>query len=407
MSLCELFAEAGFEVTGIDSDIEKVHSLNSSIKSKIPSSEKELQRLKTRVLKIQHDLAEGHKSNLFIIAVSTPMVQDEPNFESILDCARTISRFLSHGDTVVVESTIPPNFIEDSLVKILSGSKNLIVGTDYFLGASPERLDSSNKQYANDEIPKIISGVTASCVNRINQLYSRVFKDLRVASSTATASFVKHIENSYRLVNISFINEIAILASRAGVDIWECVSLASSKPYGFQSFFPSLGAGGHCIPNTPIQIANFAELSANLELEMVTTAAKINGKLIEYAVQKVVECLNKVGKELPGSSVIILGLAYKRHVADARESRSLFLAKALTEHGAKVSYYDPEVVNVPSDDFHLIRQENLHEISGNYDLIFISRAISSEIAEIIDCEDSLILEVEPLKWKKAQTYRLF
>jgi UDP-N-acetyl-D-glucosamine dehydrogenase len=350
LPLALAFVEAGFAVMGLEKDVGRIESLRrgESYIDDIPS-----QRLKAAVdrgfqatLSAEEAYAEA---DAVFICVPTPLtITKDPDLSFIQEAGETFAPFLRPGNVVLLESTTYPGTTEEVLLPILTRG-GMQVGKDFFLAFSPERVDPGNKSYGIRNTPKVVGGVTTRCTELAASLYRQVADDVVLVSSTRVAEMCKLLENTYRVVNISLVNELAQLCHRMGVSIWEVIGAASSKPYGFTPFYPGPGMGGHCIPIDPFYLSWKAR-AYDFNLRFVELAGEINDAMPRHVVDLVIEGLNRHAKPLYGSRVLVLGVAYKQDIADVRESPALKIIPMLERRGAKVVFIDPLVPSVRFDE---------------------------------------------------------
>lgn len=350
LPLALAFVEAGFAVMGLEKDVGRIESLRrgESYIDDIPS-----QRLKAAVdrgfqatLSAEEAYAEA---DAVFICVPTPLtITKDPDLSFIQEAGEAFAPFLRPGNVVLLESTTYPGTTEEVLLPILTRG-GMQVGKDFFLAFSPERVDPGNKSYGIRNTPKVVGGVTARCTELAASLYRQVADDVVLVSSTRVAEMCKLLENTYRVVNISLVNELAQLCHRMGVSIWEVIGAASSKPYGFTPFYPGPGMGGHCIPIDPFYLSWKAR-AYDFNLRFVELAGEINDAMPRHVVDLVIEGLNRHAKPLYGSRVLVLGVAYKQDIADVRESPALKIIPMLERWGAKVVFIDPLVPSVRFDE---------------------------------------------------------
>ena len=337
------FAKTGFKTVGIDVDAGRVRQLNagSSYITDIPSSE--LSRLTRKGVLSATTHPEVLKSlDGVIICVPTPLRKSrDPDISYIVSAAEALAKHLHRNQIISLESTTYPGTTREVILPMLEAT-GLKVGRDFFLGFSPERIDPGNRIYNTQTIPKVVSGVTPACSAAMELLYGQIIRKIVPVSSPDVAEMVKLLENTYRSVNIGLVNELALMCHRLGVDVWEVIEAAKSKPFGFMAFYPGPGLGGHCIPIDPLYLSWKARIHG-FESRFIELAAQINATMPEVVVERVAELLNRRGKALKGSRVFILGVAYKRDVSDTRESPAVEILQHLVRRGAKVRYHDPLV----------------------------------------------------------------
>ena len=341
------FAEEGFKILGFDVDSQKVAQLKRgrSYLKAIPSSQIS-QLIRNGHFDVTDDFFRLNEPDCILICVPTPLSDKmEPDLQYIENTTEAIQKRLRKGQLVVLESTSYPGTTEELILPRLK-STGLIPGKDFFLGYSPEREDPGNKEFTTREIPKIVSGVTPSCKKVVTTLYQQIVLRVVPVSSPMVAELTKLLENIYRSVNIALVNELKMLADRMGIDIWEVIDAASTKPFGFSPFYPGPGMGGHCIPIDPYYLSWKAR-EFDFTTRFIHLAGEINVHVPYYVVNKIQDALNQRGKSLKGAKVLILGVAYKRDVDDARESPALFIMELLRKKGANLLYHDPYIPVLP------------------------------------------------------------
>ena len=351
LPLTLLYTEAKLRVTGFDIDQRKVATLTSggSYIYRIPSTE--IQHARTQGFSATADFSDLTKMDAIIICVPTPLDEyREPDLSFITNTAKAIAPHLRAGQLVVLESTTYPGTTEEVLVPILeagnaSGLKAARenVGTQghhFFVAFSPEREDPGNDTVARRDIPKVVGGLSSEASDLASALYGKIFNRTVPVSSPAVAEMTKLLENIYRCVNIAMVNELKLLCLRMGLDIWEVIEAASTKPFGFQPFYPGPGLGGHCIPVDPYYLSWKAK-EWDFQTRFIELAGDINSGMPYHVVSSVSKALNKQGKALKGAKVLVLGVAYKKDIDDLRESPALTIIELLQKDGAAVSYNDP------------------------------------------------------------------
>jgi len=358
LPLMRTFCGAGFTCLGFDIDQAKVEKLTAgkSYIKHIPSSliKKVMAEGKFRATSDPKKLRD---CDAIVICVPTPLTKmREPDMSYVQSTAHLIADHLQRGQLVVLESTTYPGTTRE-LVKPILESSGLHAGHDFFLAFSPEREDPGRTDHTTETIPKVVGGMDARSLRIAAALYGAAVHRVVPVSSCEVAEAAKILENVYRCVNIALINELKMLFDRMGIDVWEVVSAASTKPFGFQPFYPGPGLGGHCIPIDPFYLTWKAR-QFDMSTRFIELAGEINTSMPEYVVQRVAEALNERKKALNGSRILILGLAYKKNVDDIRESPSIELIEMLKERGAKVDYNDPFVPRTPRQ-----REHNLNLIS--------------------------------------------
>jgi UDP-N-acetyl-D-glucosamine dehydrogenase len=347
LPLIHAFIEAGFRTLGYDVDDAKVDSLNrgESYIGHIPSQWLATW-LSTERFTATADAARLSEADAILICVPTPLSETrDPDLSHVISTVRTISKTLRPGQLIVLESTTYPGTTRDVVLPELLAS-GLKVGEDFFLAYSPEREDPGNKQYSAARIPKVVGGVDDASKQLAAALYGAVVVDVVAVSTSEVAEACKILENTYRAVNIALVNELKMLYDRMGVDVWEVIDAAKSKPFGFQAFYPGPGLGGHCIPIDPFYLSWVAR-KHDMSTRFIELAGEINSSMPQYVIQRLVEALNNASKSVRGSRIAILGVAYKKDVDDPRESPSFVLMEKLIALGAQLTYNDPHVPTLP------------------------------------------------------------
>ncbi|MEA2520704.1 MAG: UDP-N-acetyl-D-glucosamine dehydrogenase [Actinomycetota bacterium] len=329
--------QAGFPVIGIDRDETKIDTLNAKRSHIVDISDSEIASLDDPIFSANAGpLADA---DIVILCLPTPLTDGAPDLTMVLTAGEDAARYLRPGVLVVLESTTYPGTTEELLRPILEES-GLVAGKDFALGYSPERIDPGNKDHALDTTPKIVSGLTERCRDLGVSFYSQFVHTVAVTSTPREAEMAKLIENTFRQVNIALVNELAILANDLGVDIWESLAAAATKPFGYMPFWPGPGVGGHCISIDPTYLSWRAGQQLGYRIEFIEHANEVNNRMPDYVVRRVGEALNDHGKPIKGSKVLGVGVAFKPGVDDLRESPSLSVLERLAEKGADVSFHD-------------------------------------------------------------------
>jgi len=374
------FAAKGIKVLGFDSDDKKIRKINTEKKSYIKhiSSKKIKEQVHRKTLVVTSDFANLKIPDVIIICVPTPLnINREPDLSFVLNSTKEISKYLRKGQLVSLESTTYPGTTDEDMLNILIQS-GLKLGKDFFLCFSPEREDPNNKFYSTSTIPKIVGGVTKLCKELGVMVYSKVIDKVIPVSSTKTAESAKLLENIFRSINIALVNELKMVLDRMGIDIWEVIDAAATKPFGFTAFYPGPGLGGHCIPIDPFYLTWKAR-EFNISTKFIELAGEINTSMPYYVVEKVIHALNHHKNSIKGSKILILGLAYKKDIDDLRESPSLKLIELLQDHGAKVDYNDDYVKTIPKVRKYNFKKSSVKITPTNikkYDLVLLSTAHS-------------------------------
>src|SRR5688572_1618399 len=338
------FARCGAKVLGLDIDQAKVNALNDgSSYIKHIAAETIKFAVDAKSFEASTDFSRIRNVEAVIVCVPTPLSKNrEPDISYILQTGRAIAAHLQQGTLVVLESTTYPGTTDEDLRAVLEQGSKLKAGIDFHLAFSPEREDPGNPNSVVATIPKVVGGYTPACLKKAMALYSLAIQTLVPVSSCRVAEATKLLENTFRGVNIALVNELKIVYSAMGIDVWEVINAAKTKPFGFMAFYPGPGLGGHCIPIDPFYLTWKAR-EYGQHTRFIELAGEINTAMPEYVIHRVVDALNERRKPINGSRVLILGLAYKPHVDDERESPSYVLMEMLKHRGAVVSYHDPYV----------------------------------------------------------------
>src|SRR6185503_6235486 len=344
LPLCLQFAKGGVEVVGLDIDPAKVSAINAG-KSYIEHIDAALIKkwVGEKKLSASSDFSMVAEVEAVIICVPTPLNKNrEPDISYIIKTGKAIAPHLQRGTLVVLESTTYPGTTDVDLRAVLEAGSGLKAGKDFHLAFSPEREDPGNPDSKVASIPKVVGGYTPACLVRAMALYSKAIKTLVPVSSCRVAEATKLLENTFRGVNIALVNELKVVYSAMGIDIWEVIKAAKTKPFGFMAFYPGPGLGGHCIPIDPFYLTWKAR-EYGQHTRFIELAGEINTAMPEYVVRRTADALNAAARSVKGSRILILGLAYKPDVDDERESPSYLLMSLLADRGAEVEYYDPYV----------------------------------------------------------------
>ena len=343
LPLAREFLKKNFRVIGFDIDNEKVSKINAG-KSYIKHIDSEFIKkyVSSNSFSATNDFGRLKEVDVIIICVPTPIGKHyEPDLSFVLNTTKIISQHLRKGQLVILESTTYPGTTEEELLPILSQT-GLKVGKDFFLGYSPEREDPGNKKFSTATIPKVVSGITERCLSLVDALYKNIVIKTVPVSSTKIAEATKILENTYRAVNIALVNELKVIFDRMGIDVWEVINAAKTKPFGLKPFYPGPGLGGHCIPIDPFYLSWKAR-EYGLNTKFIELAGEINTSMPHYILQRTIDALNNRGKALNGSKILILGVAYKKDVDDDRESPAYAIMDLLIKRGANVFYNDPYI----------------------------------------------------------------
>ena len=402
LPLINAFVEAGFSAIGFDVDKSKVDRLmkgESYIKH--ISSDVIAHWLSEEKFEATADLSRMGEADVLLICVPTPLNDSrDPDLKYVEGTARAIAKTLRRGQLIVLESTTYPTTTRDVLLPILAENKDgLQVGEDYFLAYSPEREDPGNPDFSAAGIPKVVGGIDENCSKLAQQLYSHAIVKVVPVSSPEVAEACKILENTYRAVNIALVNELKVLFDRMGIDVWEVIDAAKTKPFGFQAFYPGPGLGGHCIPIDPFYLTWLAR-KQGLNTRFIELAGEVNSRMPEYVITRLAEFLNEIGKPIKGSKIALLGMAYKKDVDDPRESPSFVLMEMLLARGAELTYNDPHIPRLPKMRHHDVPDMDSQELTPEYlaaqDCVLIATAHSAYDPQFIVEHSKLVVDTRNL-----------
>jgi UDP-N-acetyl-D-glucosamine dehydrogenase len=385
------FAKAGFSVTGIDAIESKVARINAGdsyvqdVDSKAVSSLVEAGKLRATT-----DFSVVAELDTLNICVPTPLRKTkDPDMSFIVSACQEIAKYFRPGSLVILESTTYPGTTEELVLPILTGS-GLQAGRDFFLCFSPERVDPGNPDFQTRNIPKVVGGVTPACTQMGTLFYSQALQTVVPVSSTQVAEMVKLLENTFRMINIGLVNEMAMMCTRMGIDIWEVIDAAATKPFGFMPFYPGPGLGGHCIPIDPFYLS-WKSKQAGIEARFIELAGNINGQMPHFVVDKVQNALNDHGKAVKGSKIHVLGVAYKRDIEDVRESPALDIMHLLKRRGADITFSDPYVPSVRIEGEIYFSSDLLGSLQGADCVVIVTDHSSVDYAVVVN-EARLIVD---------------
>jgi UDP-N-acetyl-D-glucosamine dehydrogenase len=390
------FARAGFRVTGLDKDADKVRLLNSgeSYIADVPAADL-APHVKSRLLDASTDAAVLREADAVVVCVPTPLSKTkDPDMRFIVAAADEIARYQHDGMLVILESTTYPGTTTELLVPKLT-ERGAVLGRTVFIAFSPERVDPGNKQHKTKNTPKVLGGATPECLRVASSLYEQILDRVVPVSSTETAELVKLLENTFRAVNIALVNEIAMMSRKLGVDPFEVIRAAATKPFGFMPFYPGPGLGGHCIPIDPLYLS-WKLRTLQYQARFIELADSINSGMPDYVVERTGEALNDQQKSVRGSKILIYGVAYKRDVSDHRESPAIAIIRGLQKRGAHVSYMDPYVAHLDEDGVELSRVDAATDF-GSFDAVVVVTDHSSmervrmlqQAKVVVDSRDAL------------------
>lgn len=385
------FAGAGFHVTGIDLMESKVAGINAgrSHIQDVPESQiKDL--VEAKRLRATTDFSAIAELDAISICVPTPLRKTkDPDMSFIMAACEELSRYMHPGMLIVLESTTYPGTTEEVLLPILQ-KDGLRAGSDFFLCFSPERVDPGNTTYQTANIPKVVGGVTGECTRMGSLFYSQALKTVVPVSSSQVAEMVKLLENTFRMINIGLVNEIAMMCDRMGISVWEVIDAAATKPFGFMPFYPGPGLGGHCIPIDPFYLS-WKSKQAGVEARFIDLAGYINGQMPHFVVEKVQGILNEHSKPVRGSHIHVLGVAYKRDIDDVRESPALDIMHLLARRGARITFSDPHVSRLRLEGGLELQAEDTLKACAEADCVVIVTDHSSfDYADILESSQLIV-----------------
>jgi len=395
LPLATEFARVGVSVVGIDLDEEKVNQIRQGISYIQDVPDTTVRKLvEEKKLHATTDFSVIRDLDTVNICVPTPLRKSkDPDISFIVSATKEIARYLHKNMLIILESTTYPGTTEEVILPMLEET-GLKVGTDFYLAFSPERVDPGNPTYHTRNIPKVVGGVTPACTELAKAFYALAIDEVHTVSSPKSAEMVKLLENTFRSVNIGLVNELCLMSEKLGLDVWEIIDAAATKPFGFMPFYPGPGLGGHCIPIDPHYLAWKARVNG-FNPRFIELASDVNKMMPEFVVKKAQSFLNQKRKALNGANILILGLAYKKNVSDVRESPSLEIIELLERDGAHVSYFDPFV---PSLTLGGKKRQSIDSDVAD-DVALASRLSQCDLAILVsnhDCFDyELILDHVP------------
>lgn len=402
-------AKAGYKVIGFDVQAARVEQVNMGINYIGDVVDQDLaDMIKDGRLEATTDYARIQDVDAVAICVPTPLdVYQQPDTSYVESSSNEIAKYAHEGMLVVLESTTYPGTTEE-IVKPALESKGLIVGESVFIAYSPERVDPGNKQFKTKNTPKVVGGITENCTKVASALYRNVLEgDVFEVSSPAIAEMEKIFENTFRHINIALANEMAILCEKMGIDVWEVIDAAKTKPYGFMAFYPGPGLGGHCIPIDPFYLTWKAR-EYNYHTRLIELSGEINNSMPEYVINRAMQILNEDGKALRGAKVTILGVAYKKDIDDVRESPVLKIVELLEQHGADYTVVDPYVATFKSCGAKVETVELSKQLLNDSDLVLVTtdhsdfdyKMIAEESKVIFDTRNAMKDVEKPNKYVK-------
>jgi UDP-N-acetyl-D-glucosamine dehydrogenase len=386
LPLAVVFAEAGFKVIGIDPVQSKVDALNhgESYVMDVPSTA--VARLvRSGNLAATSDFSALLTVDAVSICVPTPLRKTgDPDLSFIVNSANDLARYMHPGMVIVLESTTYPGTTRELILPKLAHEGKFQVGKDFFLAFSPERVDPGRTDWTTVNTPKVVGGITPNCTEVAEAWYCQALERVVPVTSTEVAEMAKLLENTFRMINLGLVNELAIMCNRLGIDVWEVIDAAATKPFGFMKFTPGPGIGGHCIPIDPLYLS-WKLRSLNYTARFIELASEINTGMPRFVITKIQDALNDWGKPLKGSRILVLGAAYKADIDDIRESPALDVIGLLLAKGALVSYHDPYIHTVKHDGWELTAVPDVMEAACDADcVVIITNHSTYDYAAILD-----------------------
>ena len=372
LPLATIFAEAGFDVIGVEPDSRKVEILRrgESYIQDVPTNTL-AQLIQSGKLRATTDFSVLAEADAVSICVPTPLRKTgDPDLSFILAATDELAKFMHPDLVVVLESTTYPGTTREIMLPKLTENSKLEVGKDFFLAFSPERVDPGREDWTTYNTPKVIGGITPACSEVASLWYQQALETVVPVSSAESAEMAKLLENTFRMINIGLVNEMAIMCDRLGLDVWEIIDAAATKPFGYMKFTPGPGLGGHCIPIDPLYLS-WKLKALNYTARFIDLASEINTGMPRYVVRKVQDALNEQARPLNGSRVLVVGAAYKPDVNDIRESPSLDIIGLLRQKGAEVNYHDPYIPRITHDDWSLESVSDVIESARTTDCVVI------------------------------------
>ena len=385
-------ASAGMQVRAVDISADRVAALAAG-RNVVPGVDDELFALGhgSGRMSFGSDFAAVGESDVVLLCVPTPVVDHRPDLSYIESAARGVAPYLSRGSLVVLESTTYPGTTEQVVMPLLE-AHGLRSGTDFLLAYSPERVDPGNPKYGLRNTPRVVGGLDPAATATAAAFYALLVDDVHTVSSCRAAELAKLLENTFRMVNIALVNELAVLCADQGIDVWEVIDAAGTKPFGFMPFYPGPGVGGHCIPLDPTYLAWQARRDTGRRLHLVETAQDINAQMPAYVAGRVVDTLNDHGLSVRGARLLALGVTYKRDVGDVRESAAIEVLARLQRKGAEVSFHDPFVEEVHDRGLSLARSDLTVEALAAADCVLLLTPHSSYDLDLIVRHSALLFD---------------
>ncbi|MEV0351752.1 nucleotide sugar dehydrogenase [Nonomuraea sp. NPDC050680] len=405
MPLAKEAVAAGMRVVGVDVDSRKVDALNAGQSYIDDLTDADLEHMLANGFSATLDESVLAKSNTIVICVPTPLDEDHrPDLSAVEGATGSVGRNLSKGTLVVLESTTWPGTTDEVARPILETS-GLVAGEDFYLAFSPERIDPGNPKFGLRNTPKVVGGYTSTCRDRATAFYGQFIEQVVPVSGTREAEMAKLLENTYRHVNIALVNEMAIFCDELGIDLWESIEAAATKPFGFQKFLPGPGVGGHCIPVDPSYLS-YTVRKLGYPFRFVELAQEINERMPSYVVARVQRLLNRHKKAVNGAKVVMLGVTYKPDIADERETPALPVARALLELGAELTFADPHVKEWSVDGTPVPREEDLAEAVVGADVTLLMQQHAAFDLDMVEAKARLVLDTRGVLTEGERVERL-
>ncbi len=395
------FGKIGFEVTGFDVQQSKVEQINAgtSYIQDVPTSDV-APLVQSGKLRATADFSLVAEMDTINICVPTPLRKTkDPDMSYIVKACEEMAKFLKPGTLVILESTTYPG-TTDELVRPMIERSDLRVGEEIFLCFSPERVDPGNPHFQTKNIPKVVGGTTPKCTELGKLLYAQALDRVVAVTSTQVAEMVKLLENTFRMINIGLVNELAVMCGRMGIDVWEVIDAAATKPFGFMPFYPGPGLGGHCIPIDPFYLS-WKSKQAGVEARFIELAGYVNGQMPHYVIEKVQSALNDHSKPIKGSHIHISGVAYKKDIDDMRESPAIDVAHLLMQRGARVTYSDPYVPVFRVEKEELFSQDPIQSAAQADCVVIITNHTDMPYSSIIEKAKLIVDTRNALKGYKS------
>ncbi|MER5624698.1 nucleotide sugar dehydrogenase [Streptosporangium sp. NPDC002544] len=406
MPLAKEATAAGLRVVGFEVDPGKIAALNAGRSYIDDLTDADLEHMLAGGFTATGDESVLADSRTIVICVPTPLDEDHrPDLSAVEGATGTVARNLRAGSLVVLESTTWPGTTDEVARPILEEGSGLTAGTDFHLAFSPERIDPGNPKYGLRNTPKVVGGYTSACKDRAVGFYSQFIEQVVPVSGTREAEMAKLLENTYRHVNIALVNEMAIFCDELGVDLWESIEAAATKPFGFQKFLPGPGVGGHCIPVDPSYLS-YTVRKLGYPFRFVELAQEINERMPSYVVARVQRLLNRHRKPVNGSKVLLLGVTYKPDIADERETPALPVARALRELGAELVFADPYVKDWRVDGVQVPREEDLARGVVEADVTLLLQQHAAFDLSIVEDQGKLVLDTRGVLAEGERVERL-